>query len=227
MTSFMQKLRVVMLGAAHDLLDKTIDLNSPSALRQYVRDLEDALSKMKSEAAIQAGAIRTLTREHDDFVTSIKAKKDSIQADINAGNQTRARQTATIVVTLQNQLERNEKDLASQKVASTSLDSAVELLELKHTDIVLRVRELERIDRTSKAKEQSAESLNAATKLSSMGSSISIDDIESKVRSRGDVADEQFSRAMLDTNITQDQSMTQAVDDLLSSMRPTSEKKTA
>ncbi len=220
----MQKLRVVTLGAAHDLLDKTIDLNSPSALRQYVRDLEDALSKMKSEAAVQAGAVRTLNREHDDLVHSIQIKKDSIQADVNTGNQTRARQTATIVVTLQQQLDRNTKEIESQKVSSANLDAAVDRLEVKHTDIVTRVRELERIDRTSKSKEQSAAALNSANRLTSTGSSISIDDIESKVRSRGDVADEKFSRAMADTSTPEDVETTQAVDDLLSSMQP---KKTA
>lgn len=227
MSGFLQKLRVITLGAAHDLLDKSIDLNSPSALRQYVRDLEDALSKMKSEAVIQAGAVRTLTRERGDLLASVEQKKASIQADVNANNQIRARQTATIVVTLQSQLDRNAGELENQKTASTNLDAAVERLETKHIDMVNRVRELERIDRTSKAKEQSANALESASRLASTGSAISIDDIESKVRSRGDVADEKFSRAMADTQIPEDPTTASAVDDLLASMQPTPQKKSA
>ena len=67
MSGFLQKLRIVTLGAAHDLLDREIDMNSPSALRQYVRDLEDAIGKMNSELAVQEGGVRTLNREYGDL----------------------------------------------------------------------------------------------------------------------------------------------------------------
>jgi phage shock protein A len=219
MASFMQKLRTVTLGAAHDLLDKTIDMNSTSSLRQYVRDLEDALSKMKNEAAIQAGAVRTLDREHGDLAGQIAAKKTTIQAYVDQGKQDQARPLATLVVTLQQQFDRNEQELMNQKAASAALDQAVEKLELKHTDIVNHVRELERIDRTSKAKEQSASALSSAARLTNSGSAISIDDIESKMRAYGDVASEKFDRAMADTSIQEDPETTSKVDDLLASMQ--------
>jgi phage shock protein A len=219
MTGFLQKVRTITLGMSHDLLDAAIDMNSPSALRQYVRDLEDAISKMENEAAIQAGAVRTLGREHGDLTASIAAKKASIQTDLTA-NPTRARQTATLVVTLQSQLDRNTQELEAQKVTSANLDQAVEKLELKHTDMVSRVRELERMDRTSKAKEQSAAALTSASNLVSGGSAISIDDIESKMRSYSDVASEKFDRAMASTNTEEDPETASKVDDLLASMQP-------
>jgi hypothetical protein len=73
--------------------------------------------------------------------------------------------------------------------------------------------------RTSKAKEQSAAALTSASKLVGGGSTISIDDIESKMRSYSDVASEKFDRAMANTNTEEDPETTSKVDNLLASMQ--------
>jgi phage shock protein A len=224
MASFLSKLRVVVLGEANDLLDKTIDMNSPSVLRQYTRDLEDALGKMQLEAATQAAQITTLNREHADLAIKIDAGKKAIIALQAGGNTDLARARAAGVVELQSQYDRNATELENQKLTSANLDAAVAKLESKHTVIVARVHELERIDRQSKAENQSADTLAAANKLVGTGASISIDDIEAKVRARGDVSHERFTRAMADTVVPEDPEQAGAVDDLLASLAP---KKTA
>lgn len=228
MATFLQKLRVVTLGTVHDLLDKEIDMNSPSALRQYVRDLEDALSQMKSSAAIQDGQIRTYTREKDDLTHRIEAAKIVVTNSIKTGaSQDVLRVKAAAIVNLQKDLERTIKNLESQKLTSAAADEALAKTEAKHADMVARVRELERLDRDTKSKEQSASTMESANALVNMGSDISVDDVESKMRARNDVASAKFDRAMGSFKVEEDPETSSQVDDLLASLQPKDEVKKA
>jgi phage shock protein A len=227
MTSFVNKLRVVTLGTVHDLLDKAIDLNSPSALRQYTRDLEDALDKMRNEAAIQAGQIRTMERERDDLTAKIETSKVTIVKLRETGHEDLARIKATEVVRMQTQVGQLTSNLANQRVASAQLDSAVTKLDGKHADIVSRIRDLERMDRDTKAKEQTAQALSAAGRLVGTGADLSVDDIQQRMQARNDVATEKFNRAMGDVKVEDDPETTAAVDDLLNELKPHVEAKTA
>lgn len=225
MAGFLQKLRTVTLGTAHDLLDKTIDLNSPSALRQYTRDLEDALSKLQNEAAAQAGAVRTLLREQGDLEHQIESAKINTTKFLAAGNKDAARAKAADVVRLQSQLQHINENLATQKELSQKLDASVAQIDAKHSDMVSRVRELERLDRQTKAMEQGARTSELAGKLMSSGVDISTDDIESKMRARNDVAQEKFDRAMGHIDTPEDPETAAAVDDMLAQLTPTTEIK--
>lgn len=220
MTSFLNKLRVVTLGAAHDLLDKQIDLNSPSALRQYTRDLEDALDKMRNEAAVQAGQVRTMIREQGDLEHRIESSKIATTNLLKQGNKDGARVKAAEVVHMTAQLGSTVNALEAQKIASQNTDAAVAQLEAKHTDMVGRVRELERLDRDTKIKEQSAAAMQSASSLVQGGADISVDDIESKMRARNDVASEKFDRAIGSVKVEEDPNTSAQVDDLLNSLQP-------
>lgn len=216
MTTFMSKLRTVTLGTVHDLLDKAIDMNSPSFLRQYVRDLEDALDQMRNQAAIQAGQVRTMIRELGVEQHNIDAKTKMTQSSLEQGKTDVARIQAADVVRMKKELDRLTTDLESQKQSSAAIDKSVELLEQKHSLMLSRLRELERLDRDSKAKEQAAAAMAGAGKLVEGGADISVDDIESKMRERNDVASEKFDRAMGSIHTPEeDVETTQAVDDLL------------
>lgn len=220
MTSFVQKLRVVTLGTVHDLLDRAIDLNSPSALRQYTRDLEDALDKMRNEAAVQAGQVRTFEREKGDLENKIAVGKQTITKLQETGHPDLARIKATEIVAAQSQLEKTTTDLAGQQKASADIDLALSKVEAKHAEMVNRVRELERLDRDTKSKEQTAGALAAAGRLVSGGADMSIDDVESRMRQRNDVASEKFSRAMGDVSVQEDPETAAAVDNLMSQLAP-------
>jgi phage shock protein A len=215
----MSKLRVVVLGHAHDLLDKQIDLNSPSALRQYVRDLEDALDKLKNEAATQAGMVRTLTREQGDLTSRIATDK-ALATKYLESNPALARAKASDAVLATKQLADIEQQLKDQVEVSNKLDAAVAQLDSKHTEMLNNVRTLERLDGVTKAKEQAASSLTSAGKLVSGGSDISIDDIQNKMKARNDVASEKFDRAMGSVSTTEDPEHAADIDALLASLAP-------
>ncbi len=223
MSGFIAKLRTVTLGTVHDLLDKAIDMNSPSALRQYTRDLEDALEKMTSDAAIQAGTVRTLEREKGDMEHHIETDKLAIVkilASAAPQKEDLARMKGAEIVRLQKQLESNIQNLAGQRESSAAIDKALAGLQAKHQDMVSRVRELERLDRDTKAKEAVAKSLQQAGRLANSGADISVDDIESKMRARNDIAGEKMSRALGAMHTEEDPTTAGEVDALISSLRP-------
>src|SRR6185369_12763986 len=219
MSSFFSKIRTLTLGAAHDLVDTAIDMNSPSAVRQYVRDLEAALDKMRSESAIQAGQVRTLTREIGDLEHNIESGKALIASRQSAGKIDAARAKASEVLNWQKTLEQKRLSLEAQKKTSEALDASVTRIEARHAEMVNAVRELERLDRDSKAKEAAAAAMTSASKLVSGGADISNDDVSSRMHQRNDVAEEKFQRAMGGLETDENPEHEAAIDDLLSSLK--------
>lgn len=230
MSTFLQKVRLITLGAVHDLLDRKIDMNSPSVLRQYTRDLEDALEKMHNETAIAGGRVRTLKREAGDLESRIASGTSQIQrllASTDADRENRAREQGSVVVRLQQTLETNKQELVSAVANLSSLETAVANLEAKHRDIVERVRDLERLDRSTKSMEAAADALNQAGRLVQSGADVSVDDVQARMRERNDVATEKFTRAMGDIRTEEDPAHRDAVDDLLNSLRSADAKEPA
>jgi phage shock protein A len=213
--SLFSKARVVVLGNLHDVLNKAIDMNSPSALRQYVRDLETALEELNNEAAVAAGEVRTTEREIADLTAFIETGKGTVQKLQTNGRADLARTKALEVVNKKKDLEGFQTLLTSQRETSTKLDSAVSSVQTKHDQMLSRVNELEVMDGASKAKEHAATALESASHIVGTGADISIDNIESKIRARNDIASEKFDRAMNVTAPAEDPDTTSAVDDLL------------
>jgi phage shock protein A len=219
--NFLQKVRAVTLGASHDLLDKTIDMNSPSVLRQYVRDLEAAIDKMKTETAVQDGTLRTLNRESADLTNTIATDRATVakllaSPDVNAPALAKAR--ASVILTNQSRLNAMQADIETQKAALEKMQAAVVALEAKHETIVARVRELERLDRDSKSKEQAAAAISNAGSIVNMTSNQSIDDLTSRMQARHDVADAKFEQAMGGMQAESEDS--DAVNALLAELQP-------
>jgi phage shock protein A len=222
MTVF-SKIRLITLGNVHDLLDKVIDANSSSAIRQHVRDLETALSELQNTAAVAAGQVRTLNREKGD----LEAKKQHVDGVIkqllqsdNPSKETFAKQQAVQGQALKQQIDAMAQSLVEQTQTSKNLDEAVAALDRSHTQWVSRLRTLEVLDRGTKAKEQAADVLKSAGSTASAGVDLSADDIESRMRARGDVADEKFSRAM-DSVSAADPANSGEADDYLASIKAT------
>ena len=219
---FLNKLRAVTLGTMHDLLDKTVDMNSPSVLRQYVRDLEVAIDKMRSDAAVQDGQLRTMKREATELEGSIATDK-AVSAKLLASSDPTAPQLAEnkAKVVLQNQqrLTALQGDIVTQANVSSNMQSAVAALDGKHALIMTRLRELERLDRDSKTKEQAADAIAQAGKLVSAVGSDSVDDLTDRMRRRHDVADARFDSAVGSLH-TDEAATSDDVAALLASLKP-------
>ncbi len=219
MSGFLAKLRVVTLGSVHDLLDRAIDLNSPSVIRQYTRDLEDALDRMKSEAAVQAGTVRTLQREKGELEGRIKTTEVTIQHLVQAGHEDLARPKAAELTRMRAKFAGADENIEHARKASTDIDIAVSNLEGKHAEMVSRVRELEQLDRDTKAKNSAASALAAAGRLIQGGSDVNVDDVQSRMKASNDVAQEKFARALGESAIQEDAETAAATDAVLAEFR--------
>lgn len=213
--SLFSKVRVVTLGALNDLLDKAIDMNSPSALRQHVRDLEQAISQLENEQAAAPGRATTIKRQIKQTNDSIELGIKKIKEYQTNNNEGAARAKAKEVVELKKQLSTQEASLEVQNKTFADLTRGLDTLKANHSLMVNRIRELERLDRDTKVKEETAKAAKAASQVLSLGSEISIDNIEEKMRERNDVANSKFDSAMNNIHTPETEQESDEINELL------------
>jgi len=202
-------------------VDKAIDMNSIPVLRQYGRDLEDALDKTKHEAAVAAAHVTTLNGQamglQDDIDSNTargkafmaKTPPDTANATICAGH----------VHDSQAQLEDLKKQIEAAKANSAAMDSAKDKLQIKYQQTVSQLRILESRDSQTRAKEQSTAALKSVESTTSGSSSVNIDNLSEKINARGDVADEEFNRTIAEVTPPPDPLRDEAVNSILESFQ--------
>jgi phage shock protein A len=199
MAGLFQKARVAALSAAHSLLDKVIDLNSVGAVKQYVRDLENALEDLEDAAATEAGHVRTVQRDSIQIQSQMKELNqniDFILSDSNPANDYLAKPLEARLIGLeQRNTSKNEEFVSAQKTAQ-ALSEAVTTLQAKYQSMVEQLQRLEAMDTAAKAKENAAQAIRNAGRITSGGTSVSVDDISERIQRRSDVADAKFEQAM-------------------------------
>ena len=168
-------------------------------LRQYIRDLEDALTKMKTEEAVQNGQIRTTTREKTDIEAKIaynRTQASAALANPSEASQKHAREIAAIIVTQNNQLASINQSITDQTASIDALHTTVLRLQAKHDSALTNLRELERLDRDSKSKEQAARAIQNAGSILGSVDNPSVDDLKEHMQRRNDIASAKFDQAM-------------------------------
>jgi phage shock protein A len=219
--SFLDKLTTFAKGSAHDLLDRAIDLNSPTMVRQYVRDLEDGINQIKTNAALSDGQLRTAIRERSELSSKIETDKATITkllASTDPKGPQAAKDKGAVVVQNQSRLKAMDDSIAIQQQIVDKTNQTISSLETKHELMVSRVRELERLDRDTKAKESAATAITNAGKLAGVADNAGVDDLEDRMRRRNDVASAKFDSAMGDIHV--DQPDSDDVNALLESLKP-------
>src|SRR5580698_8577829 len=166
---FLQKVRTVVLGQFNDLLDKAVDFNSIPVLKQYVRDLEDATSQARHQAAVAAAQVTTLTREKVSAEQAVIADKKNAAAFLAQGNDKAAREVAARILDHQATVTTLDSQIEGAKRQSATLDTAVERMATKHNSILTRIRELETKDRGAKALSQATKSMKEANGIMGQG----------------------------------------------------------
>jgi phage shock protein A len=233
MSNLFAKARAFTLGNMHELLDKAIDLNSPAVLKQYVRDLETAISQLKVEAATQGGLLRTLNREIGDLQNNINSKTAAIHVrlvslpkPVNSEGQVgtsvqdpTVRSWGAQVVAWNKELESKKAELPIQQKVVADLDAAVAKLDAKHTEAVSNVRNLESRAHVTEAKNRSVRALEQSANLTSSVDAGSIDNLQAKVRAAADVADEKFDRAMGSEAFAESAEQSADVDNFLATLK--------
>lgn len=198
MTSLFSKARVLVLGNLHTLLDATIDLNSIGAVKQSVRDLEQARDTISAQAAIATGRVNTLTSTIASKQKEVAAAQDNIDlllGDDDASNDAGAVTIQLQVDALNGEILSMQEDLQTAQKTKTDLTDALGKINTKHAQMVSQVKKLESDDSSARASEQAAGALEQVGNLSNFDSSQSIDNMADRIRDRKATADARLEQA--------------------------------
>ncbi len=199
MAGLFQKARIAALSTAHALLDKAIDLNSVGAVKQYVRDLENALEDLEDAAATEAGHVRTVQRDSIQIQSQIKELNkniDFILTDNNPANDHLAKPLEARLIGLEQRSAAKNEELDSAQKSAQALNEAVSALQAKYQSMVEQMQRLEAMDTATKAKEHAVEAMKNVGRITSAAGNVSVDDITDRIQRRSDVADAKFEQAM-------------------------------
>jgi phage shock protein A len=199
MAGLFQKARVAALSAAHSLLDKVIDLNSIGAVKQYVRDLENALEDLQDAAATEAGHLRTVQRDSIQIQSQMQELNrniDFILSDNNPANDHLAKPLEARLIGLEQRNSSKTEEIASTQKSSQALNEAVSSLQTKYQNMLEQLQRLSAMDTAARAKEHAVEAMRNAGRIASGGGAVSVDDIADRIQRRSDVADAKFEQAM-------------------------------
>lgn len=206
METIFRKLRVILLGNAHALLDKVIDEMSVTAIQQNIRDLEAAIEELEENAAKAEGEMNTaITR-----MTRIQAQVDELNQNIDLilgdgddSNDHLALPLQARLTGLETDLETAKSEVETYRQTMQAVDKIVSALKAKHQSRLAKLAFFESQDKTSKAKEEAAEAIEMASKL---GDGPSVDNIAKRIETRSNIADARLRRAMkdMDTSMGED-----------------------
>jgi phage shock protein A len=203
MASLFEKARIAALSAAHSLLDKVVDLNSIGAVKQYVRDLENALEDLEDATAIASGHVRTLQREDEQINYQIKELNqniDFILSDNKPDNDYLATPLEARLIGLEQRATTKVQEIDAGQKTARALSEAVSTLRTRYQNMLQQVQRLEAMDMATKAKENAAKAIKEAGKIASTGGNVSIDAVADRIQRRADVADVRFERALGEMN---------------------------
>jgi len=154
MASLFEKARIAALSAAHSLLDKVVDLNSIGAVKQYVRDLENALEDLEDATAIAAGHVRTLEREDEQINYQIKELNqniDFILSDNKPDNDYLATPLEARLIGLEQRASTKVQEIEDGHKTARALSEAASTLRTRYHNMVQQVQRLEAMDMATKA----------------------------------------------------------------------------
>lgn len=197
MTSLLAKLRIVTLGNLHEMLDAMIDLNSPAAVKQYIRDLEAGIAQIEHAANTTEGALRT----NKDDLAGAQRLASTLDADINALLTDKDERNDSLALPLQVKLTAANSrvtDLAGirdqNQAMLDKLNGAISKLQAKHAQMTMTLESLE-------SKVEAGEGMQAAAQAATSVGALSVDspDVDSLARRINKRYNEQgaaFDRAM-------------------------------
>lgn len=219
MTLF-SRLRTVTLAYSNGLIDKAIDMNSIPVVKQYIRDLEDAIDKTNHECAVARANVTVLQGQIDGTQKAIDLDTQRAQAYLAKSDETNARLVASRIHDNQVLLDSYKEQISQATSNSQALATALEKMQTKHTEVMSQLRRLESEDGQARSLESATSSLKAASAITSNDVTDSVDSISQKIHQRSAVANEEFNSVVSSFDTPPDPLKDAAVDDILSKLRP-------
>lgn len=215
------RVQTLVRAYSNNLLDQAVDMNSIPVLRQYIRDLEDAMDKTKHEAAVAAAHVTTLNSQAASLQDDITSNTNRAKAFLakTPPDEVNARVCAGHIHDSQEQLADIQTQIEAAKTNSASLDAVVGKLNTKHQAIMSQLRILESKDSTSRSLEQATASLKQAQSFTADGTGADVDSMTQKINARADVANEEFNRTVGEMTPPPDPLRDDSVNSILDSLR--------
>src|SRR5215813_5272169 len=146
MAGLLEKVRIGFLAQAHTVLDKFIDLNSPQAVRQYIRELESSIEGIENDAAEAAGHVTTTDREAHRLMGQIESYDhaiDTILGSNDPASTDKARELQVKLNGFKQQLEAKQTELVTAKETADAIVHSLSALRSKHQCLVKESTTLE------------------------------------------------------------------------------------
>jgi phage shock protein A len=220
--SLFSRIRVVTLAYSNNLLDKVVDMNSIPVVKQYIRDLEDAIDKTNHESAVAAANVSVLQHQIDVTTATIALDTKRAQAYLTKNDEPNARLVAGRIHDSQLLLDSFKEQIGQATSNAQQLDSALEKMRSKHSEMMNQMRILESQDGQARSLASATKSLKAASALTENDISGSVDNLAQKIHQRSAVANEEFNRAVGAFDTPPDPLKDAAVNDILAKLKPES-----
>jgi phage shock protein A len=205
MASIFGKLRTLVLSNIHSLLDKAIDLNSIEAVKQHIRDLENAIEETETSAAVAQGDMKTTSDEVKNTLARVTELQENIDFILGDGDDTNDHLATPLVeklIGLEEALKTQREVEAANQSILANLEEVIAKLRNKHVQMVGQIAKLEVMERAAIAKNKAAEAIKQAAAMS--GDEVSIDNVSARVTRQSNIADAKLNRAMGEFNSKSD-----------------------
>ena len=169
------------------------------AVKQHVRDLEEALATMRGALATATGneaGIKSRLASTQAKIDTTTSNIEILLSDEDLGNDKFADKLGASLVDLEAEARDQRIELGAASAELSSLEEAQERLEAKVSEMQGNLRRLASLERAAQAKERAAQSLRAASEALGAGEGSSVDSVEARLRARAGTADATFSQAM-------------------------------
>ncbi|MBI5153196.1 MAG: PspA/IM30 family protein [Parcubacteria group bacterium] len=154
--SIFGKLRLSFLGTVHELLNKMIDLNSPAAIEQYLRDLEHAIEQVMDSNAQQVGVVNGFVRVVNGLngrKETLRAAAKSVLSNDDSSDDWKAKTYAAQIVDINKELATNEAAKTAATQALDGLKQALDGLKKKRSQMEAALKEIQATDSATKAQD--------------------------------------------------------------------------
>lgn len=191
------KVRVAILGRAHELLDRHV--STPEGVAQMIRDLEEAISNLADSVAEAAGNVTGLSRrisEAERAQAELETNADLLMTDDNPDNDDSALELQAQALDKETELEGLRAELEAAKQLHANLDEAMDKLSAKHREMLTALRTIRVQDAGAKAKTRAVEAIEAAGGALDSVDGGSVDNVAAAIQQRADKADARLGAAM-------------------------------
>jgi phage shock protein A len=200
-----QKISLLVRGNVHEALNKAIDLNSPAAVAQNIRDLEAYIERMEEALTKTEGDRNDLRRQLYFLQTQMEKNTGYARAileDHDPSNDHLAKQLVQKNVQIRPRAASIEKQVAELAEVIAALTDTISKLKSKREILATRLNELQTVDYTTSAKMGAANALRDAERF--LGEE-SVDNLQGRAQRRAAQADAALKYQLQKSASLQDQ----------------------